>query len=240
MSTNQTNQEGNKKIVSIHQPGYIPWLGFFKKILYSDVFVFLDDAKYVPKDWHSRNKIRTSQGDSLLSIPIKKNSGENINEVKIFNESNWSRIHKKTIKIAYQKAEFFNEYWDEFSSIYDKKFERLLDLNLEIIYFILKKLDIQTKTLLSSDMKIVERGSDRNLKICEVLDADVYLSGSHGVNYLKEEDFTKKNITVEYQNFQHPVYRQPYQPFIPNMGAIDLLFNEGENSINILKEAKNF
>lgn len=227
-------------IVSIHQPGYLPWLGFFKKISYSDIFVFLDDVKYVKRQWHNRNQIRTSHGSHFLSVPIKSDSTQNLNNVKIDYTTNWNQNHKKTIMYNYKKAEFFVDYWNFFDKLYDEKFDKLIDLNMKIILYLIKVLKINTKTIFSSELNIKETKSDRNLAICKALGADVYLSGTLGVNYLQVEDFTKNEIKVEFQSFKHPIYKQIYKPFIPQMASIDLLFNEGENSVKILKEAKNF
>ena len=104
-------------IISIHQPVYLPWLGFFKKILYSDVFVFLDDVQYVKRQWHNRNQIRTKDGAHFLSVPIEKNSGKKLNEVKISYDTDWNITHKKTIKYNYIKSAFFDNYWKFFENI---------------------------------------------------------------------------------------------------------------------------
>lgn len=231
----------SKKItISIHQPGYIPWLGFFKKISSSDIFVFLDDVKFVRKQWQSRNRIRTNQGSQWLSVPAKPNMGKNLNDVKIDHITRWSLNHKKTIQDSYKKSLFFQNYWNFFDELYDEKFEKLIDLNLKIILYLMKVLKIDTKVILSSELNIKETKSDRILAICKKLDADIYLSGAMGVSYLNINDFSENNIKVEIQNFQHPIYKQIYEPFIPNMASIDLLFNEGENAAKILRKAKNF
>jgi len=226
--------------VSIHQPGYLPWLGFFKKIMESDVFVFLDDVKYEKKQWHNRNKIRTSQGSMWLSVPVKSNSGDSLNEVTIDNSINWSKYHKKSIKLNNSKCSFFKEYFFPLEKILDKKYDLLIDLNIEVIQYIIKCLELNTQTTFSSELKIEKKGSDRILDICKKLNADIYLSGALGTDYLNLDDFTKNDITVLFQNFHQPVYKQCFEPFIPNMTTIDLLFNEGKKSIQILKEAKNF
>lgn len=228
------------KIISIHQPGYLPWLGFFKKIMYSDVFVFLDDAKFVKRQWHNRNQIRTGNGSTFLTVPIIAHSGENINDVKISYDEKWNVNHRKTILYSYNKTLFFEDYWNFFDELYNKKIETLLELNMKIIDFFIKELKIKTKTIFSSELGINKKKSDLNLEICKTLNADVYLSGIQGKNYLIEDDFKKNEIEVRFQNFQHPIYQQHYQPFIPNMAFIDLLFNEGKNSLEILQNSKNF
>lgn len=227
-------------IVSIHQPGYMPWLGFFKKILYSDIFVFLDDVKYVRSQYHNRNKIRIREGSSWLTVPVKSKSQENLKEVTIDYNSNWNIKHKKTLKQNYMKSRYFHDYWDFFDKTYDKKFEKLIDLNMKIIKNFMNILKINTKTIFSSELNIKKTKSERILAICKALEADVYLSGALGINYLKVEDFTKNNITVEFQNFQHPVYSQVFEPFIPNLSTIDLIFNKGKDSAKILLESKTF
>ena len=230
----------NLKIISIHQPGYLPWLGFFKKIMHSDVFVFLDDVKFVKKQWHNRNYILSNNGPIFLTVPIIKNSGENINKIKISYDEKWNINHKKTIFYNYNKSPFFEKYWNFFEDLYSKKFKNLLELNLEIINFCIDELELKTKIVFSSELGITEKKSELNLEICKSLNADIYLSGILGKNYLIEDDFEKNDIKIEYQNFQHPTYNQNNKTFVPNMAFVDLLFNEGKNSKKILANSKNF
>lgn len=221
--------------VAIHQPGYLPWLGFFKKMMNSDIFVFLDDAQYEKKDWDNRNMIRTSTGSTWLTVPVHGHHDLNLNQVKIDDTKHWSQKHKKSILLNYSKANYFEKHRDFIDQFYEKSFDLLIDVNMEFIYYVIKKLEIKTKTLFSSTLKISEKGSDRVLNICKALDADVYISGTlWAKNHLQVEDFTKNHIKVKFQNFQHPVYRQLHGNFIPNMSIVDLLFNEGENSKQIL------
>jgi len=229
-----------KKIISIHQPNYLPWLGFFKKISSSDVFVFLDDVQYEKNGWHNRNKIRTDNEWIWLTIPSNVKLGMKLNEVKINITPNWQKKHLKSIEINYSKATYFKKYWDELKEIYNSKHEFLFEFNLEIINFLMKKLNINTEIILSSKLNIKETNSDRILNICKKLDADIYISGSLGKNYLQLKDFEKNKINVKFQNFKHPIYKQIYHPFIPNMAAIDLLFNKGEESAKIIDESMNF
>lgn len=221
--------------ISIHQPVYLPWLGFFEKILASEIFVFLDDVQYEKNGWQNRNKIRTSEGEMWLTIPVHNHKGLNLNEIKIQNNSNWINKHTKSIIQNYSKSEFFNNFWQDFELIYEKQYDRLIDVNIDFIKLLMEKLGIKTKTIFSSELKIEKMGSERILEICKKLKADSYISGIGGKNYLNMDDFKKNDIIVEFQNFQHPEYRQRCEPFIPNMAAIDLLFNEGNDAIKFLK-----
>lgn len=228
------------KIISIHQPTYLPWLGFFKKISVSDIFVFLDDVQYEKNGFQNRNKIRTDEGENWLTVPITGKFGTLLKDMQIDNSSNWSKKHSKSIVQNYTNAKYFYEYWNEFESIYERKFEILVDLNVEIIRLIMKKLKINTEIVFSSQLKINEKGSSKILKICNMLQANQYISGIQGKDYLNMNEFNNSNIKVMFQNFHHPTYNQVFEPFHQNMSAIDLLFNEGEKAEKILKKAENF
>ena len=221
------------KVVAIHQPEYLPWLGFFKKMMNVELFVFLDDVQFRKKGWQNRNRIRINDGTTLLSIPVHTHSYPKINEVTIDNEKNWSIRHKKSILYNYARAPYFDEIKDFVESIFEKKFQYLVDLNTEIIKFIMNELEIKSKIVFSSELEISKKGSDRVLDICKAVGADYYITGTFWAeSNLRVEEFKKSNIDVEFQKFQHPIYKQIHGEFIPEMSIIDLLFNEGK------KEAK--
>jgi hypothetical protein len=208
-------------------------------MLRSDIFVFLDDVQYEKNYLINRNKIRTSDGSMWLTIPVHAKHDSLINDVKIDNSQNWGERHKKSILINYAKAKFLKDYVNFFDTLYEKQFDRLIDINVEIILYLMKTLDIKTKTIFSSELNVEGMGSDRILNICKSLNADSYISGQFGKNYLNIESFKNSGITIELQNFIHPVYTQCYNPFVPNMSIIDLMFNEGINSKNILRKLCN-
>jgi len=214
-------------------------MGFFKKIESVDEFVFLDDVQYERGDWDNRNYIKTPEGKMFLSIPIYNNKGEKLNKVKIVNSLNWQKKHKISIETNYSKTPYFKQYWSQIDEILQKKWEKLIDLNFALIDFFNLSLDITTKTIKSSELKIHSSSTQKLVDICKKLNADTYLSGEQGRNYLNEDLFEDEGIKVIYEKFEHPKYNQIYGDFIPNMAVIDLLFNEGPNAAKILKESKN-
>ena len=222
--------------ISIHQPVYLPWLGFFEKVISSEKFVFLDDVQFEKNGFQNRNKIRTYDGEMWLTVPVKVKSQTLLKDVKINYSVDWINKHKKSIIQNYKKAEFFDNYWLDLEKIYDEKYEYLVELNIEIIKFLFNKLKIKTKTLFSSELDISDKGSNRILEICKNLNADRYISGISGKKYLLIDDFERQKIKLEFQNFQHPTYEQVFDPFYPNMAMIDLLFNEGDNALKIIKK----
>jgi hypothetical protein len=227
-------------VVSIRQPGYLPYMGFFKKIQSCDVFVFLDDVQFEKNDWDNRNKIKTTEGDMWITVPVLHKFGQKLNEIKIVNNENWKNKHRKAIEINYKKSRFFEKYWYEIDDILAKEWDKLIDLNLTLIDYFSSKMGITTKTIRSSELNIKSTGSERLLEICKKISSDTYLSGEMGKNYLDEEIFKRSKINIVYEKFQHPIYTQLGKIFQPNMSIIDLLFNEGEKSKTILENSKNY
>ena len=228
------------KIVSIRQPGYFPYIGFFKKIESADVFIFLDDVQYTRSDFDNRNQIRTHEGSMWLTVPILGKSGTLLNQVEIDYSKDWIYKHKTAIEYNYKKAPFFDLYWKDIKIILDKQWKKLIDLNMEIINYFIKKLNISTKVVFSSELEINKMGSEKLLEICKQVDADTYLSGEFGKNYLDLKLFEKENIRVMFEDFKHPKYNQMFKEFIPNMSIIDLCFNEGSNANEIIKNCSNY
>jgi len=227
-------------IISVHQPQYIPWLGYFDKIAKSDCFVFLDQVQYKPREFQNRNKIRTKDNWIWLSVPIisKGRARQPISEASIDNEFPWQRKHLNSLKACYGASVFFNGYLPFFEEVYAKKWNRLVDLNMCIINYTLEELSVSKPTYFESQLGITGARTERIIEICRKLKADTYLSGLGGKNYLEEQEFIKAGVKLVYQNFAHPVYQQQFMAdtsdFIPYMSILDLLFNEGPKAKQIL------
>ena len=221
--------------VAIHQPNFMPWLGYFHKMSMVDVFVLLDDVQ-VPqgKSFASRVLIKTNAGELWISVPTNnKSDKEDYHNIQIVN-SNWKEKSLKTIKLAYQKAPFFKDYFDEFSSIYLSRHEKLFDLNHDLLIFIKKSLHLKTELKLSSQLTNDPNltGEQKILALLESLSATTYVSGAGAGSrrYIIEADFNTRNIKLVWQQFQPPHYNQLHGPYIPNLSAIDYLFNCGANT----------
>jgi hypothetical protein len=224
-------------IVSIHQPNYIPWLGFFNKILLSDIYIIFDDIQYPRgKDYANRNQIKTNNSKLWLTLPIIGKSELRLwNKIEL-NNNGWQQKHLSTIKTFYKKAPYFKNYYSQLEEIYLKNHNKLVDFNVDLIKFFLKALDKDIKILYSSDIKTDLKGIDKIFYILKYVQATKYISGSGegSRKYIKKEDFDKNNIELIWQEYKHPTYKQLYEDFIPQLSIIDLLFNEGPNSKNII------
>ena len=220
-------------IISIHQPNYLPYLGFFDKMAKSDIFVIYDDAQFNKSDFQHRNRIRIYHGWKWLTVPVEKKRIP-INEVKIRNEIKtwkgvkWSDAHFRDIHDNYKDTPYYSVYADELMRIYKRNYEKLVDLNMELIRFLMKAFDIDVEIVFSSDLGFTSKSTQKLVEIVEALGGDVYLSGPKGKDYLNVSLFERKGIKVVFQDFKHPVYKQRYEGFVPNMAAIDALFNVGK------------
>ena len=149
-------------ILSTNQPYFFPFPDFFHKAYLSDVFVILDDTQF-PRGttWINRNRFKNDQGTLWLTVPVyKKGLGlQKINQVKIFHEGRWMKKHLESLKTAYAKAPYFTDHYGFVEEVYSTKVERLIDLNLMSIRYLMKQFQINTEMVLLSDLGIKANGS---------------------------------------------------------------------------------
>lgn len=219
-------------IVGIHQPNYLPYLGFFDKMKKSDIFIIYDDAQFNKEDFQHRNRIRIFNGWKWLTVPVDKKHIP-INKVKIkdnveISGVNWQESHFRNLQDNYKETEYYINYEKSLREIYEQKYELLFDINMELIKFFIKAFNINTKIIFSSELGFNTKSSRKLVDLVSGVGGDTYLSGPMGKNYLEFELFNEKKIKIEFQEFKHPVYKQQYDGFYPNMSAIDALFNIGK------------
>lgn len=226
-------------ILAGHQPEYLPYLGFFYKATQCDKFVLVDHVQFLKKAFQNRNYIRSKTDRLLMTVPVitKERFTQRINEVMINNEEPWPRKHWKSIYLNYQGRPFFKEYKDFFEDLYVKKWERLVDLNISIIRYLMKCFGIEKEIMFSSEHNIIGQKTDMLIDLCKKLGADTYVSGWGGKGYVDVVKFREHNLNHCFVKFIHPTYRQGCEPFIYNLSAIDLLFNYGQESKAVLSEA---
>ncbi len=233
------------KIIAIMQPTYLPWIGYFNMIDKVDEFVFLDDVQLVKRSWGVRNRVKSSNGELLLTVPIKKTKSraETLYSNAIINyEEQWVKKHLNTLKFSYTKAKYFNEIFVFIREILERNTNIIGKLNIEIIKEISSKIGIKTKFFISSELTNIEGIKDERLvSICKNRKATHYLSAIGSAAYIEYESsggaFSKKNVQLNYYNYKHPVYEQLYGDFISNMSIVDLLFNYGfSNSLELISK----
>jgi hypothetical protein len=225
-------------IVSINQPAYLPWTGYFHRIAISDRHVVLNHVQFEKNSFTNRNKVRTSAGWTWLTIPIEtrgKFGNLPINELTLAGGLKWQQKHWRTICQNYSKAPYFSLYASELEHLYTSFWTSLDALCAQMMRFFLDALGIITEIQFSAEMKPCGKKNSLILDLCKKSKANIYLSGTQGQNYLKEAPFKSSKIKVVYQDYKHPIYTQHQKGnFEAYMGIIDLLFNCGPGSLEVL------
>lgn len=217
-------------ILSAHQPNYLPYLGFFDKMVQSDIFVIQDNFQFERREFQNRNSIKTPHSIQLLTVPVEHCKRETpINAVNIANIPGqlWTKKHWDAIRYNYAKAPYWGEFSEVFEQVYQQTWTKLIDLNMHLIKLLMKLFKIETPLVMSSSLKASGQKTERILAQCREVGADVYLSGIGGLNYLDVQRMETEGVKVIFQDFQHPVYTQLYGEFIPNLSAVDYLFCTG-------------
>ncbi len=231
--------ENRDTVVTIHQPEFLPWLGFIDKIRQCDIFIFLDSVQFEKNYFQNRNKIRTSREWTWLTIPVftKGRLEQVIGEVRIRNAVPWRRKHCLSIAQNYHASPFYKEYFSGLQALYDQSWDLLVEFNIALIHWVANAFGLSCRFIRSSELGVIGKRSELLVNICKALGGKVYLSGVSGRDYLDEALFKDAGVLVRYQDFRHPVYRQRYEPFLPVMSSVDLLFNVGPSSLQALTEA---
>lgn len=222
--------------IAIHQPQYLPWLGYFDKIYRADLFVLLDNVQFKKNEWQNRNKIKTAQGWQWITVPVKYKFPQKINEVAINNEVKWQHKQKQAIITNYRKAPCYRALEDFFQELFSKTWESISRLNIVTIRRLVEFLGIKTPLLVASKLgQFPEDPDERIIAIAKHLGASTYLAGSGGKRYMDLGKYEESGINVAFQDYVHPRYGQLFSGFEPYMSIIDLILNHGDQSLAILK-----
>ena len=222
--------------IAIHQPNFIPWLGYFYKIKHCDCFVLLDDVQYSKNSLINRNKIRCKAGEQWVTMPVLHSGcfGQRINEthMSLFEKHYNKFIH--AIQMNYSRAPFFDEILP-LLAVDDFSCDLLSDFNERLIRRFIDYLEIKTPIRKASDLVSIEGCStDRLVSICKILGANKYLAGFGGKNYQDDVLFYQAGVEPIVSSFSYPHYTQLYEPFLPNMSVVDVLMNTGKRAIQFI------
>ncbi len=225
--------------VSISQPAYLPWLGYFNRIANSDIAVVLDDVMLERSSttrFTNRNKILTATGPAWLTVPIIKSGvGQPlISQALIDKDQNWQEKHRRSIAYNYTKAPYFSCHENWLGAFYGCSWTHLSPLLAESTSYLLGCLGISTPLVYSSQLNAPGSKSELILNICLCLGATTYISGPLGRNYLELDSFSHNGISIIFDEYSHPRYCQSTIDFHPRLSVLDLLFNCGDDSMGIL------
>jgi hypothetical protein len=230
--------------VAISQPTYLPWAGYFDLIDQVDCFVILDSVQFERQSWQQRNRIKTPSGLQWLTVPVvfRGRLEQRIRDVEIRN-SDFVAKHLRAIELNYRRSQYFGAYFSQVTELLESHGRAgmaLLDLNLRLMSWFCTVLGIRTPLVRSS--ALVESGKRVELlvSLCSRLNAATYLSALGAASYLMDElpRFAESGIRVEFHNYVHPSYKQLFPPFCPYASVLDLIFNEGPRSMEMIRSGR--
>jgi hypothetical protein len=231
-------------IVAIHQPHFLPWLGYMDRMKRADLFILLDHVQFEKQNYQNRVEIKTRQGRRWITVPVVRNSrSELILEKKVDRQLDrgqaWGRKVFLTLQHAYGKTPYFQAYAPRLQEILEKGHETLLDLNLELLEMMRRAFRIHTPIVRSSTLGVEGMKSELILGLCKAVKADAFMVGLGGTrDYLDRDAFAAAGIRLVPHEFSHPCYAQKPDPetFMEGLSSLDLLLNCGPGAALILDQ----
>jgi WbqC-like protein len=226
-----------RKSVAILQSNYVPWKGYFDLIGSVDEFILYDTAQFTKNDWRNRNKIKTPRGVSWLTIPVRHDFGQSVEETTV-SDPIWAMRHWDQLKQNYSGAAHFKEYAPLFRTLYVELAEirHLSAINRRFLREVNQILGLKTVLTRSSDYRLVDGQTERLVDLCRQASATEYVSGPAAKAYLQEDLFEKAGVEIRYMDYSgYPEYRQLNPPFVHEVSILDLIFNEGQDATRYMK-----
>lgn len=226
-----------RRVLAAHQPNFLPWAGLFHKVGQADVWVLADDVQFSRGGLTNRNRFRTATGWQWLTVPVltRGRGDQRICDVEILPDGGWRHKHLQTLECNYAHAPFYDSYAPSIAAIYHRQWNRLLDLNLALLHFLLQQLGMAVEVKLSSALELRQGRTTRLVDMALACDCEVYLAGSGASrDYIDEAAFVAAGVECRFGTFAHPHYRQCHPGFEANMSVLDILFNCGSDSREVI------
>jgi len=221
--------------VAIHQPHYLPWLGYLAKWAAADLLVFLDTVQYEKNGWQNRNRIKTAHGARWLTVPVHARLGTTIRDVTIDTAQPWRARHLRTIEEAYAAAPYLGRHRGALGALYGTAWDRLAPLAVASARLLADACGVRVPAQLASELGVdAADPTARLVELCRAVGADTYLAGGRGTAYMDLDRFRAAGIAVLAQEYAHPVYAQAHGEFAPFLSALDLLLTHGDEALSIL------
>ncbi len=230
-----------QKVVAIHQPNFLPWLGYFDKIVRSDVFIFLDNVQF-PKTggtWMNRVKMLVAGAATWVTVPVCRNfSGVRlVNEMQIDDQRDWRAKLLKTIHCNYKKAACFDEVFPVLEGwLHKPSGASLADYNIVCIEAMMERLNLDRRKLVrSSSLPSEGTGTDLLISLAKTVGGTVYMCGGGAAGYQEDAKFAAAGLRLQYQNYQHPVYPQvAVSGFVMGLSIVDAMMSLGFQGVGRL------
>ena len=227
--------------VAIHQPHFLPWLGYLHRMAQADLFVLLDHVQFERRNYQNRTMIRMNDEGRWLTVPVvQRSQKERIVDKEVDNRLDgtkwWGDNYVSTLRHAYRQAPFFETYSEQIKQLFATRWEKLVDINQASLDLLRDAFGITTKLVRSSELDVEGARGDLIMNICKAVGADTLIAGMGGSRgYLDIEGFQREGVRIAFHEFAHPEYPQCGKaPFLKGLSAIDMLLNCGPQSRELL------
>ena len=227
----------------LHQPNFVPWVKLMAKIVHSDVYVVYDSVQFTRTEFHNRQRLRARHGDVLLSVPVRgARRREPLCAVRLADETDWRGYHLRIIEQEYRRSPHFAEVFDLISAVYANRHGMLVDHNLDLLGALLRYLAVEVRVVRATTLAHTGDNTDRLIQLTRAVGADEHVTSTWGTDrrYIDWDRVRAAGIAVRTQQFTHPVYRQAFEPFVPDLGVLDLLFARGRRSVDDIRSSSTF
>jgi hypothetical protein len=225
----------------IMQPTYLPWCGYFDLMDQADIFVLLDSVQFDRRSWQQRNRVKGPQGEQWLTVPVRSKGRveQRIADVEIDTSSGFARRHVESLRHLYAKAPFYAAHAESLARILENGHARLAELSGDVIKWLRDALAITTPIVRSSVLEVTGKRVELLVDVCGAVGADCYLSPAGSRGYIEADDlFAQRGIALRYHAYSPVPYRQLHGAFLPYLSLVDVLFNEGERSLEIVRAGR--
>lgn len=224
-----------RKVVSIMQPTYLPWIGWFDLMDQADQFVLLDDVQFERHSWQHRNRIKTQNGELMLTIPVRRSGLATTIANAQISDPSALRKHRAAIMQSYARSRAIEDHRKTLDAIYDQVQPRLVDFLQPAIEWLRDALAITTPLITASELGVSGTKDERVRAICDALDATEYLATPGSEAYMKAGTaFDDGAIAVRYHTYSPAPYPQLHGDYISHLAALDVVLNAGEDARTVM------
>jgi hypothetical protein len=227
----------------LHQPNFIPWTKLLAKIAECDVYMAYDSVQFTRTEYHNRQRLRARHDAVLLSVPVRRaKSRQRLCDVELDMSTDWRGYHLRIIEQEYRRAPYFDEVLDLVRGVYERDHPMLVDHNLDLLRAMLDYLSFETEIRRATEFVHEGDNTDRLIELTRVVGADEHITSTWGTDrrYIDWDRVSATGIKVRTQEFSHPVYAQQFEPFMPNLGVLDLLFACGPAARAVIQDSSTF
>lgn len=221
------------------QPAYLPWPGFFSRLLDLDRLLILDHAQFSRGGWQQRNYLRTAAGTQLLTVPVARDGPRQPISASRVAGDRWRLRHWRIITAAYRRAPYFRDWSGPLEEVYSRPWHLLTDLNMALIRLLLGAFGIEAELVFSSRLHPEGHGTAMLASLCDLTGSTVLRVGAGAAGpggYLEPGLLAQAGIRVEVAEFTYRPYPQAFPGFTPGLSALDLLLNCGPRARQVLAD----